>query len=361
MSEQQADALSRNPLVRWIEDDVSGSVTGTQTPTPSWGLDRIDQRLLPLDNTYNYAFTGSGVIAYLVDTGVTIRTDFGGRVIDRENFVSFNDQAPNPYDDCYGHGTQVAGIVGGTTYGVAKNVGLISVRVYPCQGWQPQVTDWIAGIDWATGDFLNRRNANPNCAQFGSGCQQAVMNISLSAAAINTSLDTAVINAIGDGITVVVGAGNNRQDACLESPAHLGNPTGANAYSPNPNGYSTITVGATTQADHRWDWGYPGAGSNFGQCVDIFAPGENVTTLSSTDNGVTFSGTSAAAPHVTGGAALFMEQNASATPALPAASIEGIIKDNATANVLNSDIQPGSPNLLLYNHIVRHRGCCTAQ
>jgi len=115
MSEQQADALSRNPLVRWIEDDVSGSVTGTQTPTPSWGLDRIDQRLLPLDNTYNYAFTGSGVIAYLVDTGVTIRPDFGGRVIDRENFVSFNDQAPNPYDDCYGHGTQVAGIVGGTT------------------------------------------------------------------------------------------------------------------------------------------------------------------------------------------------------------------------------------------------------
>jgi len=305
MPEQRALKLAEDPRVDFVEEDSEVTASATQTGA-TWGLDRIDQRNLPLDTQYNYAFTGSGVTAYIIDTGIrATHNEFGGRVI--AGFTSINDGRGT--DDCSGHGTHVAGTVGGATYGVAKNVSLVAVRVLNCQG-SGTTSGVIAGVDWVTS---NHTGTNP-----------AVANMSLGGSA-SSSLDTAVNNSINDGVTFVVSAGNSNANACNYSPARVAN---------------AMTVGSTTTTDARSSF------SNFGTCLDIFAPGSGITSAWYISNTAinTISGTSMASPHVAGVAALYLETNAGASPA----TVIAAIIDNATLNKVTS-AGSGSPNRLLYS------------
>lgn len=302
MSEADAEALSHDPRVKYIEQDGEVSVTATQGGA-AWGLDRIDERNLPMDGNYVYNATGKNVNAYIIDTGIrTSHTDFGARAF--VGFDAMNDGQNG--QDCFGHGTHVAGTVGGAQYGVAKNVRLYSVRVLGCDG-SGTVSGVLAGIDWVA-----KNRVLP-----------AVANISLSMGTVSQATDDAVQRAIAAGVTFVVAAGNDNGDACNYSPARASN---------------AITVGATTSSDARaWF-------SNYGSCVDIFAPGENVT--SDWYNGDTVlsiqSGTSMASPHVAGAVALYLEGNPTAAPA----AVTSALKSIATPSKL-TDVA-GSPNLLLY-------------
>ncbi len=304
LSDAAAVALARNPRVALVEPDGVVTATTTQSPTPSWGLDRVDQRPLPLDNSYSYTETGSGVKAYIVDTGIRAsHADFGGRVT--AGYTAINDG--NGTSDCNGHGTHVAGTVGGTSYGIAKAVTLVPVRVLNCQGsgtW----SGVIAGIDWAVGDH----SAGP-----------AVLNMSLGGG-ISSSIDTAVQRAIDDTITVVVAAGNSNADACNYSPARAP---------------AALTIGATTNTDARASY------SNFGSCLDLFAPGSSITSAWSTSDTAinTISGTSMASPHVAGVAARYLTTNANASPAAVVAALQS----SATTGVVTA-AGAASPNLLLW-------------
>jgi len=273
--------------------------------TSQWNIDRIDQRSLPLDQSSSVALSGEGVTVYMVDSGIlSTHTEFTGRV--RTGFSRIADGRGT--EDCNGHGTHTAGVVGGSTYGVAPKVTLVPVRVTDCNGsgW---TSDLIAGIDWAVADH-----------QAG---QPAVMNISMSGT-LSAKVNAAVDRAIADGIVVVTAAGNNNKDACSYSP---GSNTGA------------INVAASDENDARWAY------SNYGKCVDIFAPGTSITSAWNTSTTMTknLKGTSHAAPHVSGVAALALESN----PKMTVPEVTLLITESATSGVV-ADAGANSPNKLLY-------------
>ncbi|NKI40234.1 S8 family serine peptidase [Streptomyces physcomitrii] len=311
MAEAEAKKLAADPSVARVEADAAAYAVDTQQNPPSWGLDRIDQRDLPGDKAYTYSGTASDVTAYVVDSGVRMsHRDFGGRAVSGYDFIDDDSNA----SDCAGHGTHVAGTVGGGSYGVAKGVKLVSVRVLNCEGtsgetWAPV----LAGIDWVTKNAKKPSVANMS---IGGGKTQSVND------AVNSS--------IASGVTWVVAAGNNNADACSYSPGST------------PN---AITVGATNSADARATGWSNGQGSNYGSCLDIFAPGDKIVSSSSTsDTGsLSMNGTSMATPHVAGAAALLLSANPSWTPAQVREKLVG----GATPDKV-TDPRAGSPNRLLF-------------
>ena len=299
-------AVRNNPLVDYIEQDQTVSLNQLASPQnqATWGLDRIDQVDRPLDSQYYFNSTGSGVNAFIIDTGIrSDHVEFTGRLMPGYNVIADT----NGTNDCNGHGTHVAGTVGGTTWGVAKGVSLIPVRVLDCSG-SGSFSGVIAGIDWAA----------------NSTARPAVANMSLGGG-LSTSVNAAVAGAVSKGITMVVAAGNSSADACKYSPAS--EPT-------------AITVGATTSSDAMASY------SNYGTCVDIFGPGSSITSAWNTTASAinTISGTSMATPHVTGAAALALAANTTASPA----AVTSFLISNATPNRLTA-LGTGSPNLLVYS------------
>jgi subtilisin family serine protease len=294
--EQALEGLRHNPNVAYIEVDQTVTVDVT------WGLDRIDQRNLPLNNVYAPNGNGSGVHAYIIDTGIrSTHNEYAGRV--GNGYDAVDGGAP---DDCNGHGTHVAGTVGGTTYGVAPAVTIHGVRVLNCSG-SGSNSGVIAGVNWVTNNHQD----------------PAVANMSLGGSP-SSALDSAVNNSISAGVTYAIAAGNSNANACNYSPARVG---------------AALTVGATTSSDARSSF------SNYGTCVDIFAPGSSITSAWYTSNSATntISGTSMASPHVAGAAALYLGNNPGASPS----TVASALINNATTGVL-SGVGSGSPNRLLY-------------
>jgi subtilisin family serine protease len=311
------EALRRHPRVAYVEADAPVQLFATQSPA-TWGIDRVDQRDTPLSNSYTYGASGSGVNAYIFDTGVNLgHAEFGGRASYVPNGANgdFVGDGRGNASDCHGHGTHVAGTVGGATWGVAKGVRIWAARVVNCQGGG-NVSMAIAAVDWATANAV----------------RPAVVNMSLGYGNVQ-SLRDAVEASIAAGVNYAVAAGNGDflgrpLNACGESPA------GA------PN---AVTVGATTSADNESSF------SNYGTCVDILAPGSSITSANyaSTTGSTTMSGTSMATPHVAGAIALYLEGNATATPA----QVTAALKASATPNtiVLHSrSVSGATPNLFLY-------------
>ncbi|MCX4582061.1 S8 family peptidase [Streptomyces sp. NBC_01481] len=308
MSGDKAAKLAADPRVAYVEQNATVRLNDTQT-NPTWGIDRIDQRDLPLSKSYTYKTTASNVNAYIIDTGIrTSHTEFGGRASVGTDTVGGGQNG----QDCNGHGTHVAGTVGGRTYGVAKAVKLIAVRVLNCQG-SGTTAGVIAGIDWVT--------ANAK--------KPAVANMSLGGG-VNTSLDNAVKKSIASGVSYAIAAGNGN---------FLGLPANACNYSP-ARVPEAITVGATDNTDRRASF------SNYGTCLDLFAPGVNITSSWKDSNTATntISGTSMATPHTAGVAALYLATHATATPA----QVRDAIVNGATTGKVQ-DPRTGSPNRLLYS------------
>jgi serine protease len=303
MSATAAAAIARSPRVRYVEQDSVMTIVASQ-PNATWGLDRIDQRNLPLNQTYNYDTSAVNVDVYIIDTGIRgTHVEFGGRVT--TGYTAISDG--NGTNDCNGHGTHVAATVGGSIYGVAKSVELHAVRVLGCNG-SGSTSGVIAGIDW-----VEENHSSP-----------AVANMSLGGGA-STALDDAVRSAIASGVTFAIAAGNSNANACNSSPARVS---------------QALTVGSTTNTDARSSF------SNFGACLDLFAPGSGITSAWNTSNTATntISGTSMAAPHVAGVAALYLAVNPSASPS----AVHTAVVNNATANKVTG-AGSGSPNRLLYS------------
>jgi subtilisin family serine protease len=303
----QARRLAADPAVASVEQVQRITVQDTQSNPPNWGDDRIDQRNLPLDKSFTYpANPGQGATVYVLDTGLNAsHTDFTGRVGQGIDIV---DGDSNPAD-CHGHGTHVAGTATGTTYGIAKKARIVSVRVLDCQGTGTN-DDLIAGINWV------RANAQkPAVANYSIGC---------GSRCTSQAMDSAVTSLISSGVQFVQAAGNSGDDACYYSPQAVA---------------AAITVGNSTSADAR------NSTSNYGSCLDLFAPGTSIVSASYSSNtgSATMTGTSMASPHVTGAAAVYLGANPSATPAQVREALVG----NGTTGKITSP-GGGSPNVLLY-------------
>ncbi|TMO60345.1 S8 family peptidase [Pseudoalteromonas aurantia] len=307
-SKKQIHTLLSNPNVKYIEQDQIVSVTPlidtkADQGNAIWGLDRVDQTDLPLNSNYHYDYDGSGVTAYVIDTGVLIsHNEFGNRASHGYDFIDNDNNAT----DCNGHGTHVAGTVGGNSYGVAKNVNVVGVRVLGCNG-SGSNSGVIAGINWVKNNASGPSVANMS---LGGGASQAT--------------DDAVNNAVASGISFVVAAGNDNRSACNYSPARAAN---------------AITVGSTTSSDGRSSF------SNYGNCLDIYAPGSSIKSAWYNSNSATntISGTSMASPHVAGAVALYLDQD----PSLSPSQIDSLLSQRSSKNKV-SDAKSGSPNELLY-------------
>ncbi|TQK72404.1 S8 family peptidase [Nocardioides sp. SLBN-35] len=296
-----------------VEMDRTVRASDTQSPAPSWGQDRVDQRNLPLDNAYSWTSSGSGVDAYVVDTGIQLdHPDLGGRAVSGTDTVDGDADA----SDCNGHGTHVAGTIGGTSKGLAKQARLVAVRVLDCGG-SGATSGVIAGLDWVV---ANHQPGRP-----------AVANMSLGGGA-STALDSAVKRVVADGVTMAVAAGNENADSCTKSPARVP---------------EALTVAASDRADARAGF------SNRGTCVDLFAPGVDITSDWLAGGTNTISGTSMATPHVSGAAALYLSAHPTATPAQVATAVLGATTKNKITGTQKSCVlliicSPATPN----NHLL---------
>ncbi|KOU18489.1 S8 family peptidase [Streptomyces sp. WM6368] len=310
LTEKQLQAARKTPGVKSVAQDAlvtappaPASGVATKAPSNSWGLDRIDQRYLPLDNEFSPNTNGQGVTAYILDSGIDFRhTEFGGRA--RAGFDAIGDGRNGA--DCNGHGTHVAGTVGGETFGVAHKVSLVSVRVLGCDGRGPW-SGIIAGLDWVA------NNAR----------QPAVLNASLGGDRFEPVNDAT--NALFNrGVLPIVAAGNDNIDARRVSPAST------------PN---AVTVGATNRYDQETDF------SNWGEALDLYAPGQDIISARNGGGSVALNGTSMAAPHVAGVAALYKAAHPTATPT----EVANFLKNQATEDVIQNLSDNGPDKLLFTN------------
>ncbi|HXF95934.1 MAG TPA: S8 family peptidase [Gemmatimonadales bacterium] len=308
LPESAVGALRRHPLVAYVEPDQVVRVDATQTMDANgdpWGLDRIDQRALPLSRTYTYSASGVGVHAYIIDTGIwTLHGDFGGRADNVYDALALGLLGGSTGEDCNGHGTHVAATVGGATFGVAKGVTLHGVRVLNCAG-AGLTSDVIAGVDWV------RANHRP----------PAVANMSLGGGR-SAALNAAVTNLWNAGVFLAVAAGNDNADACASSPA------GASG---------VFTVAASARNDAKASY------SNWGACVEAYAPGSGIKSAWLLGLTTTLSGTSMASPHAAGVGALYKANFGDA----PSATVADWIIANATTGVITGNVG-GTPNRLLF-------------
>ena len=310
LPEAAARALAGDPRVEYVEQDSELTLAATAQGLPSWGLDRINQRTLPLDEDHQVSGDGTGVNVHVIDTGIRVtHAEFGGRAFVARDYVGDD----NDGDDCHGHGTHVAGTIGGATYGVAKNATL----------WAHRVLDCRVGLDL-------RADCGRRCNHPGQTHRPAVVNISLAAPA-SLALDAAIRRSISAGVTYVVAAGNGDVDSAGLSPARIA---------------EAITVGATTADDRRASF------SNYGTAVDLFAPGESIVSAAiANDTAVTaMSGTSMASAHVAGAAALLLGDY----PNAPPADVHSALIAAASTGVL-TEVGAGSPDRLLYSEVSPRR------